>query len=352
MAQTYVPTNEQWADLVSRIKAVQVADQYGWNTAQAISRNKATSLLYQESDNQPGQWSKIKIKTQGNDDYSLLEGWGTVIGTQNALSLGANGKHVYSLINGFMNTVSSNSTDGVGTMVFGNSNKTTNANAIIYGGGNTLDGGKAFLVIGNNNTAYATKDDGTYEYTYQGDDRGNNGNSIVLGYSNFVYSNRGIMIGVQTMNYTDNDVMIGSRCFSGRNDVTGTEWGTTTAVDQCNVGIGKDACGYGIKNVMIGVDAAVGWLNRSGVANATNIQGSVAIGAHSKASRNREFAVGGWYYNSTSRAIDNFTRIVSGVSEGVLDTDAVNKKQLVDYVAENAPEPEVFTDAEWSAMWA
>lgn len=357
MAQTYVPTNEQWADLVSRIKAVQVVDQYGWNASQAISRAKATSLLYQQEDNAKGQLSTVRIKTPGNPNFSFLNRWGAIVGTQNTLTVNDGAQFNWSLVYGYMNQITAANKDGASVLIYGASNKTNSSSAMIFGSGNTYDGGNVYISIGNNNTSYAKKEDGTYDFNYTGTVDAE-GAAMVIGYGNFVYESEGIMIGHQTMNYTKDDIMIGQRCFMGaRFNSNNTNDNFTKRFDPTNthnnsICIGRNATGYGYKNVCIGLDTFCGGSSTSLINGSVEVQGSVAIGAGSIALRDQEFAIGGKYWDGTARKGVEFTRVLSGVSEAQLDTDAVNKKQLVEYVAANAPEPEAFTDAEWAAMWA
>lgn len=63
-------------------------------------------------------------------------------------------------------------------------------------------------------------------------------------------------------------------------------------------------------------------------------QHSVALGAYSSTSRADELSIGGDYYWYGSQR--HITRYIANVKAGTLDTDAVNFKQMKDYVAANA----------------
>lgn len=101
---------------------------------------------------------------------------------------------------------------------------------------------------------------------------------------------------------------------------------------------GGIAIGFGATAASSPFDAAVAIGGKHGaLAGATAIHSySVAVGTDSKTSRSSEFSVGG---GSTVRS-----RYLANVKAGTLPADAVNLKQMQDYVAENAGNP--FTEME------
>lgn len=129
----------------------------------------------------------------------------------------------------------------------------------------------------------------------------------------------------------------------------GTAIGANASADSASVALGGNAKNYNSYNVAIGNGTqasgeavAVGANAKAGThsvaigenaQSTTQVNYSVALGHSTANTRNGEVSIGG--YTGTSTNIPK-TRYLANVTAGELDTDAVNLKQMQDYVAEHA----------------
>lgn len=119
------------------------------------------------------------------------------------------------------------------------------------------------------------------------------------------------------------------------------------AAAQDNISIGRNASTRSTNSIAIGYNTndngmsyavALGSGAKTGGSGSV-ANGSVALGAYANATRNGEVNIGttssNYGYEKTN------TRVLGGLHEGVLDTDAVNKKQLDDGLALKADKTEL-----------
>lgn len=145
-------------------------------------------------------------------------------------------------------------------------------------------------------------------------------NSVSVGLNSNAASSSGVAIGNSSSAGGFNNVAIGKSSKTNSSYSIGIG-DTATATSSSTVAIGPQSASTGTGAVSLGMSAKC------------DKTGSVSLGAYSTVTRVGEVGIGpsnvNYGYNGTK------TRILSGLAAGELDTDAVNLKQMQDYVAEN-----------------
>lgn len=189
------------------------------------------------------------------------------------------------------------------------------------------------VAIGANAGSFSTTGDVGIAIGYGARFSGSSG--VALGQQSYAHSSC-VAIGNQTKSTGANaysSVIVGESAVSGANN--GTAIGTSASVSGVNgLALGHSAKATQSGSVAVGYGAQSTYQNSvaMGTSAVSSHQASVALGSSSATGRTMEVSIG-----NPNHATASFrTRYLANVTAGELDTDAVNLKQMKDYVAENA----------------
>lgn len=192
-------------------------------------------------------------------------------------------------------------------------------------------------------TEYGTNTDGAVTQNFLNTEL--QGTNLSLMFGSVTTGTNGISVGVNSKAASSNGVAIGTNSSATSSIVIGNNAvGTNSSVaiggnansGNLSVAIGNGAkANYGSSNVVIGSGASVKVSGSESVILGWNAQSnharSIALGAFSSTRRDSELSVGNGNAGS-----DYETRFIANVKEAELDTDAVNYKQMQDYVSEHS----------------
>lgn len=171
-------------------------------------------------------------------------------------------------------------------------------------------------------------------------------NSVAIGIDAKAQANSTVALGSTTTAASALGIAIGYNA-NVSNNGTMAIGASSSARSNYTVAIGAQAASTQQQSTAVGYYSIASGSTSTALGNYSTASGnsSIALGSHAKASPNSSVAIGS--YSVAGRpyevsigdpsATNNPTRYLANVTAGELDTDAVNKKQMEDYVAEYAP---------------
>lgn len=150
-----------------------------------------------------------------------------------------------------------------------------------------------------------------------------------------------------------NNILNGSKVAIGlnaTNSSTGVAIGNNAAANTAGISIGRNAKSTATNSITIGNNATSNQTHTVTIGSGANTSGydyAIAIGYSARVYRDNEVS----FTNNQSTSTPH-TTFIANVTAGELDTDAVNVKQMEDYVMNNAiTETDFMTAEEFNAAW-
>lgn len=297
----------------------EVLDELGYDTTKAISQNAATSMLHpaiagSRVNSVIGTFDGNKIGVLGSSSQALVMGYNNNFDTE---TYPVSGMVAYGLNNTFtlpkIPDVSSNA-----ITIFGRGNNLHSWNDVIFGVNNNLNDASNYaansvICGGWNNINIQAKD--------------LEGKIVTVGTNNTLNAGGQLAIGnYVTLSNDSDDIGVGRANSSHKSATSPVRY-------TGNVLFGKHTYARGYGNTVIGSIARTSDSTFEPSSD-FEVNMAVALGAGSIVDRDYTVSIGGGIYNNG--VTTPFTRTISGVTAGTLDTDAVNVKQMQDYVSEHS----------------
>lgn len=326
---TYYSNVNEWQGVATGVTEINITT--ATNTSLGITKGDATTggKIFVEADGSMSvnEWDKTQKAIKDNtDNITTL----TTNVTKNTTDIATNKTDIASLTT----KVTTNTTD----IATNKTNIATNTSDITDLTSKVTDNETAIsdlqdavdaLELGGGQTlykAYGEKEDGALTQKFVSDQL--NANNVILGKD---------VTRVESTDPETGNVIIGSGAGSVALTESATVLGSKAQGNANSTVLGNKANAGSTDSTVIGKGAST-------TADATN---SVALGESAKATRPYEVSVG----DSAADAGKQF-RFVANVKAGELDNDAVNFKQMKDYVASASSGIELLTVDEFKTQWS